>query len=143
MKRAAKVTFITPLCLLGLLIGVGVWGQGAKVEMPKKVEQGSDINFQITTDQAASVAGSVAVHVESVDGGGTFNSSSYALNDKTVVVVYTIPFDAKLGKWKVTKVIFSGPGGISKDLTTSGDLTFEVTPHGTLTLPSRASVEIR
>jgi len=145
MKRIGIPKLIAPvLCLLGLLIAVGVSGQQeAKVEMAKKVEQGSNITFQITTDKTANVGGGVAVQIAPADGSQTLNSSNYALNDRTATIGFTMPFDAKLGKWKVVKVSFSGTGGISKDLTPSGDLTFEVTPHGTLVLPSDAKVEIR
>jgi hypothetical protein len=143
MKRAATLKLITPLCLIGLLVGTRVWGQGAKVEMPKKVEQGSDITFQITTDKPANVAGNVNVQVASADGSQTFVSGGYVLRDRTATVGYTVPIDAKIGNWKVVKVSFSGTGGIRKDLTPSGDLIFEVKPHGTLVLPSQANVEIR
>jgi hypothetical protein len=143
MKRAA---LIAPLCLLSLLVGIRLSAQqGAKVEAPKKVEQGDTIQFQITIDQAANIEGYVGLKVASVDGSQTLQSNNYVLRTgRTGVVNVQIPVDAKTGKWKVVKVFFHvSNGAIEKELTTSGDLTFEVTPHETLVLPSQATVEIK
>jgi hypothetical protein len=114
-------------------------------EHPKQVVQGSDIVFQITTNEPASVFGHVEVVVDSVDGGPTRSTNSNDLGtSRTATATLTMPLDAKTGKWKVVKMTFhADSGGVNTDLTPSGDLTFEVTPHGTLTLPSQASVEIR
>jgi len=145
MKRAATLRLILPLFLVSLLIGIRVSGQqAAKVEAPKKVTQGSDIVFQITTDKPANVAGNVGVQVVSVDGNQTLNSNTYSLGTgRTASVSLTIPLDAKTGTWKVTKVTFyASSGGIFNDLTPSGELTFEVS-HEFVVLPSKAEVEIR
>jgi hypothetical protein len=54
-----------------------------------------------------------------------------------------IPLDTKVGKWKFVKVVFkANSGGLDKDLTPSGDLTFDVIPHDPLVVPSDAKVEI-
>jgi hypothetical protein len=146
MKRAATLKLIAPLCLLGLLIGARVSGQQqAKVEHPKQVTQGSDIVFKITTDKPANIEGSVGVVVVSADGSQLSSSNNSNLGTgQTGQAVVRIPLDAKTGKWKVVKVLFfAAGGGINKDLTPNGDLTFEVTAHEPLVLPSQANVEIR
>jgi hypothetical protein len=144
MKRAIAPMGISALCLLCLLIGIGVSAQQeVKVEAPKSVRQGDNVNFQITTDKPASVPGGVGLQVSDA-GGHVFNSSNYALNGSVVRVTMTIPLDSKAGKWKVVKVTFTpGAGGETKDLTPDGDLIFEVLPHEPVVYPSRARVEIR
>ena len=143
MKRATALKMVGPLFLVGLLIGVSVSGQQqAKVESPKKVKQGSEIVFQIATDKPSSVPGGVAVQIVSGDGTPVNSSSSSIGMGQKVNVGYSVPFNAKLGKWKVSKVLFY-VGGIVQDLTPKGDLTFEVTPHDPLILPSQADVEIQ
>jgi|SRR6267378_4060078 len=143
MKRATALKIVGLLFLVVLLIGIRVSGQQqAKIEAPKKVKQGDVIVFQITTDKPASVAGGVGVQIVSLDDGTAMTSSYYSIGTgQKVNVGYTIPLNAKTGKWKISKVLFS-VDGISQDLTPKGDLTFEVTSHDTLILPSQAVVEI-
>lgn len=143
MKRATALKIIGPLFLVGLLIGVSVSGQQeAKVESAKKVVQGSKIIFQITTDKPANVVGGVDLLAVSVEGGEPLGSAG-RLDGRTATAELPVPLDAKPGKWKITKVTFRASGGVFKDLTPKGDLTFEVTPHDPIILPSQADVEIR
>ena len=78
------------------------------------------------------------------DGGASVSSHAYSLGGQSVTVPVGIPVDAKPGKWKITKVYFqANSGGIRKDLTPKGDLSFEVMPNQSLDLPSEATVEIQ
>jgi hypothetical protein len=143
-KRVKALKVIAPLCLLGLLIGFGVPAkQKAKVETPKKVKQGSSIAFSVTTNAPANVIGNLYIQLLDPDGQKA-NTSGNTLNGTTAGVGYTIPLNGKTGTWRVDKVVFrAGAGGEDKDLTPEGDLTFEVSPHDPLVLPSRATVEIQ
>ena len=140
MKHATSLKLTAPLIAVCLLVGITVSAQqGAKVE------QGSVISFQITTDKAGNVPGSVGIDLASVEGNTPLHTSTYALGpDGKVTVSLTIGLDTKTGRWKISKVYFhANSGGLDKELTPSGDLTFEVVPHQTLILPSKAEVEIR
>ena len=146
MKHATSLKLTAPLIAVCLLVGITVSAQqGAKVEHSKTVEQGSVISFQITTDKAGNVPGSVGIDLASVEGNSPLHTSTYALGpDGKVTVSLTIGLDTKTGRWKISKVYFhANSGGLDKELTPSGDLTFEVVPHQTLILPSKAEVEIR
>ena len=141
MKRPTIWKVVAPLCLLGLLIGVGVAAkQKAKVEAPKSVKQGSNLVLNITTDIAANVSGNVNVQFSDSDG-HMVSSGGYGLKGTTATVTYGMPLNAKTGTWRIVKISFEA-NGEDKDLTPEGDLTFKVSPHDPLVLPSRATVEI-
>jgi len=142
MKRAA---LIVPICLLSLLIGIRLSGQQeAKVEKPKNVKQGSTLPLEINTDKASNVSASyLNVQIGPVGGDAVTGGNCGNFQGTKAACGLAIPFDAKLGTWKIMKVTFNAGTGLSKDLTPTGDLTFEVTPHENLVLPSQAAIEIK
>jgi hypothetical protein len=146
MKYTTISKLAVALCLVGSFVGIRVAGQQeAKMAMPKKVAQGSDIEFQITLDKAPNVVGAVQVYSVSVDGGDPVQGGAHMTipMGRNVTATQNIPLGARIGKWKISKVVFvSADGTINKDLTPKGDLTFEVTAQP-LVLPSQADIDIR
>ena len=112
---------------------------------PKTTKQGSELLIQITIDKPANVPGCIFVQAAAVDGGQPVNSSCYNLGSgRTAAAPLMIPFNAKIGKWKLLKVYFQNGNGIpDKELTAQGNLEFEVTAHDPLSLPSQANVDIQ
>ena len=145
MKRKATWGSSAVLILVTLFIGMrAAAGPQANVEKPKSVEQGSSVVLQITTDTAPSVGGTVAVQVMPPEGGMPLSASAAMPSGKTVSISLTVPLNAATGTWRIMRVIFHpSAGGPDKDLTPDGSLTFRVMPHGSVVLPSRASIAIQ
>jgi hypothetical protein len=133
------------LILIALALGIRTSARPqAGVGKLTDVEQGSTLALQVTTDTPASVAGTVTVEVMPPGAGLPVSSTSGSFSGKSVNVNVTIPLDAMTGSWRVMRVTFhSSAGGPDKDLTPDGSLTFRVTPHAPLVLPSHASIAIQ
>jgi hypothetical protein len=100
--------------------------------------------LQVTTDTPPTVAGTVVIQVMPPGGGLPISSTSPSFSSKTVNVNVTIPLDAMTGSWRIMRVTFhSSAGGPDKDLTPEGNLTFRVTAHAPLVLPSKANIAIQ
>ncbi len=145
MKRLRTLLVTGSLVLtVSFVIGVSVRGQQtATFAKAKTVKQGSDLPIQITLDRAASISGFLDLEAAPVSGGEPI-SRNCGVQEKTATCAMTLSLEAKTGAWKFTKVVFvANSGGVKRDLTPLGDLTFEVTPHEKLVLPSQATFEIR
>lgn len=145
MKRTSMLGLSVVLVLIALFLAMKASAKPqAGVGKLTDVQQGSTMVLQITTDTPASVAGTVAVQVIPPGAGLPISSTSSSFSGRTVNINVTIPLDAMTGSWRIMRVTFhSSAGGPDKDLTPAGNLTFRVTPHAPLVLPSQASIAIQ
>src|SRR5580704_14312 len=92
LKRAMGWKLIPLLFMVGAFLGIRVLGQqGANIEHPKTVIQGSDLIFQITTDKPANIAGNVSVEIAPAEGGESLFSNNPTLMNTKAVAAVTIP----------------------------------------------------
>jgi hypothetical protein len=118
--------------------------QNASAQIGREpVKQGSALKVTVSLDKAPNHVGSLSIDVAAADD----DSSKFALGDrwpegqKTGSVGGTVPFNAKLGKWVVKKISYQAYAAQkATDLTTSGDLSFQVIAHDEIVAPSAATV---
>ena len=146
MKLTSAV--IVTVVVVGLGIVLSVRGQeSAKITAPKVVKQGASLPLQVTIDKSTNVPGAyLAIRITPVHGApGAAVETNCNLKERTTDICgQQLPLDANIGEWKVARIVFkSNRGGLDKELTVSGDLTFDVIPHEPFTLPADAKVEIK
>lgn len=118
--------------------------QNATAQMSKEaIRQGSAIEITITLDKAPNTDGRVYAEL-TPDGDKVAAASAQSATAKgqtTVTLRGTLTLDAKLGMWRITKMqYFPATAQQGTDLALSGDLSFQVAPHGEITVPSGANV---
>jgi len=118
-------------------------GQAATANFKaREIRQGDNIDMDVSVDRAPSVDGTIYVHV-GPEGGADQLTLSCGLNKESTRCQASnrVPLDAKLGNWTIIRISFqplaSSP---EKDLAKNGDLSFQVVPHGSVTLPDSATV---
>ena len=53
----------------------------------------------------------------------------------------SLSLETRLGKWTIKSIIFqANAGSTPKELVRSGDLSFQVIPHGEIVLPEKVTV---
>ena len=139
MIRIWCVTLLA-LCLLA----IGCFGQqAASVQASKDtVRQGKSINFQIKLDRPVNVPAAVFVFARDAEGHELSYGTGLSPESGTSVEVGgLVGLNTPAGKFKIE--LFVEPRGLERTrLSATGDLSFEVTKHGEIVLPSRAEVEI-
>jgi len=138
--------FVLGVVLSTLIFAIAVRISGGQIATAnfkaKEIRQGDNIDMDISVDRAPSVDGTIYVHV-----GPDGDTDELILNcglgkDATKCQASgRVPVDAKLGKWTIRKISFQtlAPAP-EKELAKNGDLSFQVVPHGILTLPDSATV---
>ncbi|MFZ0638174.1 MAG: hypothetical protein WA020_13910 [Candidatus Acidiferrales bacterium] len=139
--------FVAGMAVGILVIGLGVRFSGGQESETTRmsagnVMQGGIVNMDVTVNRAPSLDGRIYVRV-GPEGGNDQLTLLCNLNTGAAMCEAgeRMPLDAKLGKWTIRKITFqplaSSP---EKELTTSGDVSFQVTPHGEVVLPDSATV---
>ncbi len=142
MKRS-----VVAIVAFGVILACGIRiasGQNANTQMSKEpVLQGSILEITVTLDKAPNSGGELYVDVAPADGSSpAVNlSASVAKGQVSVSVSRIFPLEATLGKWIVKRIAYMPSAGQEqKDLTLSGDLSFQVGPHEEIIVPSGAKV---
>lgn len=139
--------FVAGIAVGVLVVGLGVrFSRGQETETTRmaasKVIQGGIINMDVTVNRAPSLDGTIYVHI-GPEGGTDQLTLRCNLNTgaTTCQSGERMPLDAKLGKWTIRKITFQplAPSP-EKELTKSGDLSFQVIPHGEVVFPDSATV---
>jgi hypothetical protein len=132
------VLFLAP-CL------VAQTNQAAMAASPREVKQGEQVTIQVKVSPAPNVGGRLDVFVAadgstspSVNGGNGIGPGQTSTGD----IGITIPIDAKLGHWRVIKVVFQAGNSPQHELTISGSPVFDVVKRETV-LPTSADVQVK
>jgi hypothetical protein len=119
--------------------------QAAMAASPHEVKQGEQVTIQVKVNPAPNVGGRLDVYVApegstslGVNGGNGVSPGQTSAGD----IGITIPIDAKLGHWKVIKVVFQPGSSAQHELTISGNPVFEVVKRDTV-LPTSADVQVK
>ena len=133
--------------LCGLLIGFGIRSsraqQGVSNRMAGELRQGGTLRATLTVDKTPSIpitltatASAVGGQSYSLDAGCRINAGTTSCEASSL-----IPLDAPIGQWRISKVQMQPlSGGQPKVLSQEGDLSFQMLPHETVTLPSSVRV---
>lgn len=113
---------------------------------PREVKQGEQVTIHVKISPGTfNVGGRVDVFVApegstspSYNGGNGVGPGQTDVGD----VGITVPVDAKLGPWKVFQVRFQPANAAPKDLTISGNTTFQVLKREAV-LPTGADVQVK
>ena len=139
MTRMLHVT-VFALCFLA----IGCFGQqAASVQSSNDtVKQGKPINFKIKLDRPVSVPAAIFVVARNAEGHELACGTGLSPESGTNVEASTlVDLSTPVGKYQIE--LFVQPRGLERTrLFATGDLSFEVTKHGEIVLPSRAEVEI-
>jgi hypothetical protein len=142
MKNIFLLLTLSAICVAGA--DQIVAKQNANAQMTKEpIRQGSTLQITVTLDRAPNTNGRVFADVGPADGSLPALSTNVQIGKgQTEVSMYGIlALDAKLGKWVIRKLSYQPEGGEgSKELTLSGDLSFQVSPHEEVIVPSGAKV---
>ena len=137
-----RIWCVTVLALC--LLAVGCFGQqAASVQSSNDtVQQGKPINFKIKLDRPLNVPGAIFVAAKGAEGRElNFGQGLGPDGGTNVEVSGFVNLGAPAGKYKIE--LFVQPAGLERTrLSATGNLSFEVTKHGEIVLPSRAEVEI-
>ncbi len=119
--------------------------QAAMATSPHKVKQGEQVTISVKVSPAPNVPGRLDIYVApegstslGVNGGNGLSAGQSTAGD----IGITIPIDAKLGEWKVIRVVFQPGSSAQHELTISGSAVFEVVKHDTV-LPTSADVQVK
>jgi hypothetical protein len=131
-----------------LLYGSALLAQAGHATMatsPRKVKQGEQVSIQVKVSPAPNVLGRVDVYVApegstalNVNGGNGVGPGQETVGE----IGITIPIDAKLGDWRVIKIVFQPGSSGQHDLTILGNTTFEVIKRETV-LPTSAEIQVK
>jgi hypothetical protein len=142
MKR-----FILTVAVLGVILTCGIRiaaKQSATAQVSKEaIRQGSTLKIAVTLDRGPNTDGVVLAEVAPIDANSQpLGMGTNVRKDQTTTTLeLLLPLDAKLGKWVVKKISYRPAGTLDvKELTTSGDLSFEVSAHEEIIVPSAARV---
>lgn len=132
MTRYVLAFTIAVLFACGLAVAAK---QSATAQIGKDaIRQGSHIEVTVTLDKASNTAGRVYAEL-AADGdksSATGVQNATSKGQTTVTLVGTIPLEAKLGKWSITKMQYLPEAAqTGHDLSLSGDLSFQVVPTKT------------
>jgi len=138
--------------MAGILLGVALFGivvhvsrgQVATAEVKNKgIKQGDQTTMVVSLDRASNIEGTLKVYALSQDGVGQFELACGLPKGASVCTASNrLPLDAKVGKWSIKKVTFQGvfPTNPEKELTTTGETSFDVAPLGEIVYPHSAAV---
>jgi hypothetical protein len=109
----------------------------------RPIRQGDVVKFIVDLDKAANVSGGIFIKVAPTDDLTKPLEFNVGINAgvKKAEVYGGIPLEAPIGTWKGTGLSFHGDG-LVQQLEVSGKLTFQVSRHEPLILPSSATVRI-
>jgi hypothetical protein len=110
-----------------------------------KVEQGKPVSFLVKVSPTPNVSGAAIISVSPVGGSPSewlSMSGSVGPERTEMQAEVQVPVNARLGKWKVERVIFRVPGSADTELRIEGNIQFEVVERKAV-LPTTADVQVR
>jgi hypothetical protein len=142
MKR--KVSLLLAVLFVGSYLLAQATPQALLAARPPKVEQGKQVIITVKIAPPSNIAGNVFVSIAP----DSQPSQQFSLHNgvgagaTSTEMGTIIPPDGKLGLWKVVNVRFEPPNSTAKDLTITGDTSFEVIERKTV-LPTTAEVQVK